>query len=319
MYVARFSFLTLISLLLFSLSVPSFAGQLTEDEALALYHQIERTPVTKHALGPQERQALLYATSIHPVANLEVLDKYDPTGAIGFCFGRAMTAHLLARKAGLDSASIRKLFVIGDMRQGNEPEWRFHVTTTVKGTDGRWYTIDPIMTPPLADGTPIPVEKWIDVVSATWDLPRPGKRYHVYYYFVDNSVIVPMILDQSSPILQYQSFNPANVPGFAQLNLQGRAAFLVRNDVQSKYFINVNGAEGARFRFADITIGGTIYDYRGYFFDLLQDLAGRPGIRALPRPRLAPGAARPMTAAATLREKRTTGRHNLYSPRFFKN
>ena len=118
----------------------------TEDQVFRGYETIETTsPSTKTGLDASERQQLFTLSARDKVASIASLDHYDQQN-IGFCFGRAMAAHLIARGMGLGSDSIRKLFIIGDLRSGADPEWRFHVTTLVRGSeDGGWYAVDPAL------------------------------------------------------------------------------------------------------------------------------------------------------------------------------
>lgn len=92
-----------------------------------------------------DAERLLSSTMNNPVASLDVIDKYDLQGNIGFCFGRAMTAHLEAIHMGIDKGSVLKLWAIGPMGQGS---WAWHVTTLVKGPGLQggesWWAIDPI-------------------------------------------------------------------------------------------------------------------------------------------------------------------------------
>ncbi len=113
---------------------PAGAGRIVEadrDLALRLYQQ----------------------TSQNPVADLCQIDKYDPNGQIGFCFGRATAAHLEALAQGIDKSSVRKMFIHGTLESG-DTQWRYHVTTIVKAKDGGWWALDPIM------GRPMKAEEW---------------------------------------------------------------------------------------------------------------------------------------------------------------
>ena len=112
---------SLLTLVFFSLS--TFAA--TQEEALQWYQKIDSIQGTKNSLTKSERQELYKSARHHKVAALEVIGQYDPTGEIGFCFGRAMTVHLIARRMGLASEGVRKLFAIGDLRSGDNPECAF--------------------------------------------------------------------------------------------------------------------------------------------------------------------------------------------------
>lgn len=92
----------------------------------------------------------------HPVAALCHLPEYDPAGDIGFCFGRAMAAHLEAMVQNIDEVHIKKVFTLGDFRNIEDGDklttWHYHVTTAVRADDGRWYAIDPRMSGPIPIG-----------------------------------------------------------------------------------------------------------------------------------------------------------------------
>ena len=82
----------------------------------------------------------------HPVAALCHLPQWDPTGIIGYCFGRAMAAHLEAMVHGISERRMMKLFALGRFVsiEGNSKErWSYHVATIVRASDNQWYTIDP--------------------------------------------------------------------------------------------------------------------------------------------------------------------------------
>lgn len=82
--------------------------------------------------------------------------KYDPSGAIGFCFGRALYGHLELLRHGVAKESIKKVFVVGPMKAGGI-DWQFHVAVMAKGHDiPGWYVIDTIM------DKPIPLEQWFE-------------------------------------------------------------------------------------------------------------------------------------------------------------
>ncbi|RZA08733.1 MAG: hypothetical protein EOP11_03980 [Proteobacteria bacterium] len=94
------------------------------------------------SLNPEQRAALLKLVDKHPVADAKFYDKYAPEGGTGFCFGRAITAHIEALRMGLDKESIKKIWIVGAM-EGTSDSWGHHVATIVRGPKGKWYTIDP--------------------------------------------------------------------------------------------------------------------------------------------------------------------------------
>lgn len=102
------------------------------------------------ALDASQRRQLLQEVTNNEVAKFSALKIYDPPqndrpdSEIGYCFGRAMAAHLIARKMGLEESSMKKIFAAGDM-QNNTVRWRFHMATLVRGEDSKYYAIDPII------------------------------------------------------------------------------------------------------------------------------------------------------------------------------
>jgi hypothetical protein len=85
----------------------------------------------------------------NPVVAMWNTKKYDPKDqGIGFCFGRAMFAHLELAMRNLDRDSIKKAFVVGPMSTGDGNSWGWHVTTIAqsKSEDGSevWLALDPV-------------------------------------------------------------------------------------------------------------------------------------------------------------------------------
>src|SRR5438128_1426530 len=93
--------------------VPARAEVGEKDLYDAFSKVVTGSPSTKEGLTAMDRKALFTQAVNNPVANVEMLFKYDPKGIVGFCFGRAMTVHLIARRMGLKDSSLRKLFIIG--------------------------------------------------------------------------------------------------------------------------------------------------------------------------------------------------------------
>lgn len=122
----------------------------TNRQVIRDIEQIELNQDSKRvtALSEKELRKLLNYAIHHPVAGLKALNKYDPNGEIGFCFGRALFIHLELLRRGVDKESIKKVFVVGEMLEvdpvtNKQTVWQFHVATSVKGTDGQWWVIDP--------------------------------------------------------------------------------------------------------------------------------------------------------------------------------
>jgi hypothetical protein len=260
-----------LSLVVLFLSIPAFSD--LQSDAEALYRELTDRPATKTALTKKERQEIFNEVSRHRVASLAQLDKYDPTGEIGFCFGRAMATHLIARKHGLAEESVRKLFVIGDLRQSENPEWRFHVTTLVRGEEGGWFAIDPIMEFPIAPGTPLPMDRWMQIVEKVWDKKKQAKFYEVTPKTVLPDLReVPDVDKENGNFIIEIRFQPTKDKGFARA-MVGERLYYVPSDVsEADYFMQVGEKRVDTFLFEALKINGQLYHFNGYFFDLLGDL-----------------------------------------------
>lgn len=267
-------------LFLFIFNIWSINSYSHNNEILKQYQEIEELSLSgKQALNNQERKNLFQEALEHPVTALSVenIKKYDPDQTIGFCFGRAMAVHLLARAHyGLASSSIRKLFVIGDLRSGASPEWRFHVTTVVKGLTSRnrktWYAIDPILE------TPILLSTWMKTIQSKWD-----QNQKAMFYWVNNSVILPdtshfidlkNIEKETGERILELSFNPDKKEGFQKLMFHGMNLYQLTPDAESKYFYTVNfeSIPLYPFDFLSIRVNDLMISYNNYFKDLLNSI-----------------------------------------------
>ncbi len=91
-------------------------------------------------------EQLLKKINLDPVAGPKGYPIYDPENRYGFCFGRATWVWLQALKAGVDKQSIKKIFLVGPMKNGGT-EWQFHVVTALRTSKGffsdTWVVVDP--------------------------------------------------------------------------------------------------------------------------------------------------------------------------------
>jgi len=261
------------------LAVSQFAfGQGENDAAYRFLEQLEMRYTNERDWASSEQmRAALGNVLYHPVATLKdyrTVNKYDPTGAIGFCFGRAMATHNNSRLLGLRPEAVKKIFVIGDMRSGAEPEWRFHVTTIVRGKNGQWYALDPI-TP---GGRVVTAEAWLSWVRQTWDSHNFSK-FKTNAYITSGDVVIPN-LKVSPPATEINntdimstSFQPETHEGVKKVAGIERlydVSVSEAADFQKRQFISHNEIGTDRYDMAKITINGSAtYEYAGYFRDLL--------------------------------------------------
>jgi hypothetical protein len=127
----------------------------------------DRDDQRKATISKAEADDLLRRVASNPVASLAVTHKYDPNNTgTGYCFGRAMTAHLEALfNMNVKNSSIRKLFAMGTLKTGST-SWGWHVTTIVKATEGGWWAIDPVR------GVVVSADKWYEWMLASFNPSR---------------------------------------------------------------------------------------------------------------------------------------------------
>ncbi|MBI4669079.1 MAG: hypothetical protein HY747_07810 [Elusimicrobia bacterium] len=249
---------------------------LSHQSVLESYRSIEaKSPQNLEALDPSRRNSLFFSTYNNKIASLKSLPIYDPKGIIGFCFGRAMAAHLLARMMGLKPESIRKLFILGDLRADGKTAWRFHVTTVVKGTNGRWYAIDPVLPRPLE------INEWIKTIRSIWDKQGKARLYITHAGAVlPDARNVPEINQEKGEHIVEISFDPKGKPGFKAADPAFNLSPEIAPDVfeldsvksAGNHFMDPEDRSPARFNFVSITINGETIGYNGYFKDLLDSL-----------------------------------------------
>lgn len=278
-------------------STPAFADE--NEQVREAYVRVETdvTTAKKDSLLAGDRQALFNYVRDHKVAALtaENLKKYDPTGEVGYCYGRAMAVHLRARRMGLRPEAIRKLFIIGDLRSGTAREWRFHVTTLVKGDDLRWYAIDPLLVDGVGKNRPEPLEEWVRLIRNVWD-----KKKAAHLYMVESNSIVPDIrvfpwekTDEKGDKITDLIFDPSTADGFKEKQIGGEKVYVVNREQQAKHFLQAKEKVDAdQFDFSRLKM--TVldgdkrdeldYDYHHYFQELVDDIAKAPVVNRRERP-----------------------------------
>lgn len=275
----------------------------TSDEIQMLFNEVHLgSPNKFKSFSEVQRRFLYHLTATHKVASLDHMQKYDPDGIIGFCFGRSMAAHLIARRMGLRADAIRKMFVVGPLGSGGKIEWRFHVTTIVRGENGDWYAIDPIM------GSPLTEPAWIQRVKIGWDQPGKGKYYVVSPEVVLPDLrIIPEIDKETGKFLIEISFDPSKNSEFKAIPGLGKSVFETTEETSQKYFTCVNEKGLEKFDFLKIAINNTPFEYNDYFFDLLKTMKAAPDGQFVPT-------ARDLVIAAT-----EASRYVSFSPNFPEN
>ncbi len=243
------------------LPIKGFSTQ--QDEIHKFYDAIvDKAPETRALLNVAERNELFRRASQHSVAGTSHIDDYDwqPTGIgnneIGFCYGRAMAVHLIARKMGLNKASIQKIFIAGDLRDG-ETRWRFHMATMVQGEDEEWYVIDPIMPDIGREGVLTPYE-WMVATKMEFDLRTDGKDDSHFFVTNPDSIMVDMRVVPALTVFENQerliepSFDPTKHEGFKNVSWSRKkvpAEDLKALDKNPSYYqiYSVTGADQAKY------------------------------------------------------------------------
>lgn len=161
-------------------------GSITSNEDLQQYF------INTHFYSPANRtnstnnrllSNLFRAVKRDPVASFAMNRHYDPRGNVGFCFGRALIAQLLARQMGVHFMDIKKISVIGRLTatlDGRSKNWRYHIATSVRDQQGEWWIIDPIFNRPLR------VPEWVNSTKTAWD--RSGISH---YYGLPSEILAP--------------------------------------------------------------------------------------------------------------------------------
>ncbi|MHC9542291.1 MAG: hypothetical protein AB9903_22510 [Vulcanimicrobiota bacterium] len=249
------------------------SGDSGNDSLMRKYLEIESmSPPRFDSLTAEKRQFLFDAVANHEVAGIKMLKKYDPEGIMGFCYGRAMASHLIACRMGLTPGSIRKIFMVGVLNYCCGKEWRFHVSTIVKGDDRRWYAIDP--TRGLRLNT---VDGWVGTIGNSWEQEKKVKLY-----LTSTSAITPDISVYPDPewetgdrIIEL-SFDPAKKAGFTLCDDMGLSFYRPDKGSQYRYFLCTGSSSDARFDFRKAVKNGRIYSFNGYFEDLLDSIRKAP-------------------------------------------
>lgn len=258
---------------------------------------VDGSPSVLTSLNEGQRRKLLEVVSQNEVASLAKLNVYDPpqnnqpTGEIGYCYGRAMAAHLLARRMGLAESAMKKIFAAGDM-QNETVRWRFHMAALVAGEDGKLYAIDPIV-PGLINrynrkhGTghdplnPVTPEFWTVLIREGYDNTErilqkyPDLANHpeftgtIKFYVADTDAImvdmreVPANLEtENGERINEILFNPLAKPGFSPVYFtdEDRAAgrigyYLVESEsAKRNYFMTRDEPLVDQFNFFDLEV-----------------------------------------------------------------
>ncbi len=114
-------------------------------------------------INGRQVQSLIDDLNFHPVVGYMSHHKYDPSGGIGFCFGRALYIHLLLLHLGVDNDAIKKIWAVGPM-DGGSITWGFHVATFVKASEEDaegWWVVDNFT------GRTMSLSQWIAHMYAT--------------------------------------------------------------------------------------------------------------------------------------------------------
>jgi hypothetical protein len=123
----------------------------------------------------EQAQNVLRTIDRHPVIGSYSHMQYDPDLSMGFCFGRATYVHLDLLRRGVNKDSIAKLFALGTMKTG-QTEWRYHVTTIVKGPGNTWWAIDNFV------NRMITAEQWMQEMQR---YDKDPANPHLRFYFVE--------------------------------------------------------------------------------------------------------------------------------------
>lgn len=251
-----------------------FAREESGDEKIHnIYLKISGSSKIKcDALTAPDRKAIFDFLSNDSVTAFSSIKKYDPLGMIGFCFGRAMAAHLKALQMGLDPKSIVKVFIIGDLKYNGVTEYRFHVATVLKGDDDKWYAFDTTRGMKLQT-----FSQWIEECRRIWDKEQKARIYLVPPCAVIPDVrIFPDIEKEKGEYIIEISFNPAENKGFVKSEFMGVELFSPDEKALKEYFLCADAHKGKSFDFREIKINNDVYFFNNYFLDLMKVFITKP-------------------------------------------
>ncbi len=126
-------------------------------------------------------ESVLKSVRRNPVARLEASQSYDPSGQLGFCFGRALLVHYELLKAGVKQDDLGKVFVAGQLRVGAQM-WNFHVAVIARDSKKNYLVIDPLLEKPVS------LSEWRDITSA-YDIK--GSLSRARFYVTDPRKFLP--------------------------------------------------------------------------------------------------------------------------------
>jgi hypothetical protein len=126
-------------------------------------------------------QKILDQVRSNPVAKLESWHEYDPSGQLGFCFGRALLSHYLLLKAGVKQDDIGKVFVAGQLRVASRM-WTFHVAVLIRDEKQGFLVVDSLLEKPVS------LAEWRDR-TASYDIKGDFSRAR--FYVTDPRKFVP--------------------------------------------------------------------------------------------------------------------------------
>jgi len=143
---------------------PKEAKSLNEAALQKLKKEPFENPLSKKKTGLTDKEINKLYDDV--AANNQVSESlcgvYNGSPQYGFCWGRAMAAHLKALQTGLPTRNVRKLWAVGNLK-ADGTNWRYHVTTLVRGKNGTWYAIDPIFKKAM------PAIDWYNRMSKEFD------------------------------------------------------------------------------------------------------------------------------------------------------
>lgn len=126
-----------------------------------------------YAVDRDFARALVDSIRKHKVVSEYQYAKYNQPGTeIGFCFGRATYAHLMAQKLGVHQDAIIKVWAVGPMEAGSIT-WQFHVATLVKAKEPKigWWAVDSF-TPSV-----LSIDQWIAYMKES----NPDESLRFYF------------------------------------------------------------------------------------------------------------------------------------------
>jgi hypothetical protein len=153
--------------------------------------QLEKSPAG-HGHYREIAQRVLKKVQANPVASIAKVPSFDPSGEVGFCFGRAMLVHYWLLKEGVSPSDLEKVFVLGELMVEGQ-FWNFHTAILLRDAEGGVLVVDPL------EAHPLPLREWTRINAAR---EVKGRFSRARFYVTDPRKFLPAEGEYSAKVLE---------------------------------------------------------------------------------------------------------------------